>query len=333
MKTRTPALLLATLCLAGALTAAGTEDGKSFSRRFGSTKAGAWIKASTSAMDDARAQKAHTGLATGIYLFKHRFEAVGFDASSEGTKLALGYEDKKERSYGLEMEGDLRLRLIGFTVLRAPSKVTVSIGKEFGPLEICPRPLTWRFMLGPVPFFIKANAGVGLEVSASLSMDAARLSLGLGGGASAYAQGWVEGGVGAASKRFGAEAGIRAQLRFGQVDVEATPTIDPVGLHGELALQITPIAFRLSLFARVKLVFKKISYSRNIYRWSAGRTRFVAEFAVPFEGQASAGGKVETNGVEISTDPEHKLELTQRKSSDSEDAGGQKAESTSAQQS
>lgn len=172
-----------------------------YTKSIGSPTAGARLSASVDARVENGQGRAHA-------------EVVG-EVSFLGLEVEGGRLDVSSRSGPGESGITARVEIAGNTVWsdQIPTSDTIEFSRS---LEVFHPDPYMPFTLGPVPFFVTGNVGAGCALQLDATLDPVALAAQLDGSGEAWGAGW-------ARVRLGNQlvnAGLDAELRFGDVRAE-----------------------------------------------------------------------------------------------------------------
>ncbi len=179
---------------------AGALHGE-YTKSIGDATAGVRLSASVDARIENGQGRAHA-------------EAVG-EVSFLGFDVDAARLDVSSRSGPGESGISARAEIAGNTIWsdQIPTSDTLEFSRS---LEVFQPDPYMPFTLGPVPFFITGNVGAGCALELDATLDPVALAAELDGSAEAWGNGWARVRLG---NRF-VNAGLDAELRFGDVRVE-----------------------------------------------------------------------------------------------------------------
>jgi len=253
--------------LAGGLAAqCGTNLGNPYSRLFGNSWMGGYVRAGADVDSDRYTTydqvELNLGLLASVKLLQHNLDV-----------LDLGYRAyhmaSKTSTFHFPSD-NLRVRFIGLTfwngsALRLPNSTTALYPAVGIPLEVFPVDPEYPIPVGPFVLTIRGNAGVIVYFGGSVTMPPSEPRAILDPYAGCYLFGRAGVGVGVP----GFNAGVELEGRFANQTVYGRLQADARTCSFSSSLNYTLTAIRLKLKAYVDAFWTRIA-STTLIDWSAG---------------------------------------------------------------
>lgn len=199
---------------------------------------------------------------------KAGIKVLGYNVEAFRMEVAGHMEDDSGTLQGTNGETHALLRIAGLTYVDYNKEFDLTYTKNFGPYSIMKGGVKSLWWLGPVPITVGADAGNGNKLVAKASLNPFENDA----RGTVAAVGWQYGKMWAGVGGWLFTGGISATLEMAHTTLSYTLRADlEEGVSGYLQLVLEPIALYLKLFAKVNVWWWKQTWTKTIYKWSAGK--------------------------------------------------------------